>query len=118
MFYDSLNNFGQVSDEAKDLIRGLLNINSVRRLTVQQALEHPWFNKPMVSLGGGESVDSNDENETEEEAESVEEEEEEVQRSLSGAPSVQSIPEEPELQEEAGSSRDISSASSRRGSQG
>ena len=118
MFYDSLNNFGQVSDEAKDLIRGLLNINSVRRLTVQQALEHPWFNKPMVSLGG-ESVDSNEENEneTEEEAESVEEEEE-VQRSLSVAPSVQSIPEEPELQEEAGSSRDISSASSRRGSQG
>ena len=118
MFYDSLNNFGQVSDEAKDLIRGLLNINSVRRLTVQQALEHPWFNKPMVSLGGGESVDSNDENETEEgEAESVEEEEE-AQRSLSVAPSVQSIPEESELQEEAGSSRDISSASSRRGSQG
>ena len=44
---------------------------------MQQALEHPWFNKPRVSLGG-EAVDSNDENETEAEADSVEEEEEEV----------------------------------------
>ena len=57
---------------------------------MQQALEHPWFNKPRVSLGG-EAVDSNDENETEAEAESAEEEEEEeVRRSSSvAAPPIQ-----------------------------
>ena len=56
---------------------------------MQQALEHPWFNKPRVSLGG-EAVDSNDENETEAEADSVEEEEEEVRRSSSvAAPPIQ-----------------------------
>lgn len=31
-----------VSNEAKDLIRGLLTLNPSKRLTVQQALQHPW----------------------------------------------------------------------------
>jgi calcium/calmodulin-dependent protein kinase I len=31
-----------VSEEAKDLIRGLLNVNASERLTVDQALAHPW----------------------------------------------------------------------------
>ena len=74
---------------------------------MQQALEHPWFDKPRVSLAG-EAVDSNDEGETEEEVESAEEEEE-VARSA-----VPVIPEESEFPEEVASS---SRASSRRGSQ-
>jgi len=32
-----------VSDEAKDFIRTLLNPNPVRRLTAEQALAHPWL---------------------------------------------------------------------------
>ncbi|RYH30171.1 hypothetical protein EON65_05960 [archaeon] len=35
--------WGEVSDEAKDLIRCLLNVDPSRRLTVNQALEHPWL---------------------------------------------------------------------------
>ena len=83
---------------------------------MQQALEHPWFDKPSVSLGG-EALDSNDENDTE--GEGPEEEEEEVQRSSPAAPLIQPIPEDSELpEEEVASSRDQSRASSRRGSHG
>lgn len=32
-----------ISDEAKDLIRGLLEIDPVQRLSAQQALRHSWF---------------------------------------------------------------------------
>jgi serine/threonine protein kinase len=34
-----------VSDEAKDLIRGLLVANPIQRLTASQALQSSWFNK-------------------------------------------------------------------------
>ena len=34
--------WGHVSDEAKDLIRGLLTVNPLDRLTVDQALASPW----------------------------------------------------------------------------
>lgn len=34
--------WGTVSEEAKDLIRGLLTVDPERRLTVEQALAHPW----------------------------------------------------------------------------
>ena len=76
---------------------------------MQQALEHPWFDKLSVSLGG-EALDSNDENDTEGDEP---EEEEEVERSSPAAPPIQPIPEE-----EVASSRDQSRASSRRGSHG
>jgi serine/threonine protein kinase len=32
-----------VSSEAKDLIRGLMDTNPSTRLTVEQALQHPWL---------------------------------------------------------------------------
>uniref|UniRef100_A0A7S1ZMN4 Protein kinase domain-containing protein n=1 Tax=Trieres chinensis TaxID=1514140 RepID=A0A7S1ZMN4_TRICV len=32
-----------VSDEAKDLVRGLLTLDPTQRLTAAQAAEHPWF---------------------------------------------------------------------------
>jgi len=35
--------WGGVSEEAKDLIRGLLNVNMQKRLTVDQCLTHPWL---------------------------------------------------------------------------
>lgn len=34
--------WSNISSEAKDLIRGLLILNPLNRLTVDQALEHPW----------------------------------------------------------------------------
>jgi len=37
--------WGSVSEEAKDLIRGLLTVNPEKRLTVEQALAHPWCTK-------------------------------------------------------------------------
>jgi len=34
-----------VSEDAKDLIRGLLSVDPLQRLTVDQALSHPWLQK-------------------------------------------------------------------------
>ena len=34
--------WGHVTREAKDLIRGMLTLDPARRLTVDQALTHPW----------------------------------------------------------------------------
>jgi serine/threonine protein kinase len=49
--------FDNLSMELKDLIRGLLEVDAEARLTVQQALDHPWFTskpvqKKMVKTGG------------------------------------------------------------------
>ena len=42
--------WNSVSDEAKDLIRGLLTLNMHKRLTVDQALAHPWLGKSAEEL--------------------------------------------------------------------
>lgn len=42
--------WGSVSQDAKNLIRGLLNIDPHERLTVEQALAHPWLNKAGAEL--------------------------------------------------------------------
>jgi calcium/calmodulin-dependent protein kinase I len=42
--------WGAVSDEAKDLIRGLLTLDMDKRLTVDQCLEHPWVKKSEKEL--------------------------------------------------------------------
>lgn len=39
-----------VSEEAKDLIRGLLTVDQEKRLTVDQALKHPWIYKNRAEL--------------------------------------------------------------------
>lgn len=39
-----------VSDEAKDLIRGLLTVDVSKRLTVEQALAHPWLQRSGAEL--------------------------------------------------------------------
>jgi len=39
-----------VSDDAKDLIRKLLNVDQDKRLTVIQALDHPWLGKTPEEL--------------------------------------------------------------------
>nr|ABY59017.1 calcium-dependent protein kinase [Triticum aestivum] len=45
----------RVSDNAKDLVRGMLNPDPRRRLTAQQVLDHPWLQSikraPNVNLG-------------------------------------------------------------------
>lgn len=43
-------NWEDVSEEAKDLIRGLLELDVKKRLTVDQALDHPWMNVSMDAL--------------------------------------------------------------------
>ena len=35
--------WGIISEEAKDLLKGLLQVNTKKRLTAKQALEHKWF---------------------------------------------------------------------------
>ena len=37
--------WGQVSDEAKNLIKGLLTVDPHKRMTVEQALAHPWVSR-------------------------------------------------------------------------
>lgn len=34
--------WSKVSDSAKDLVKGLLEIDPAKRLSVEKALEHPW----------------------------------------------------------------------------
>jgi serine/threonine protein kinase len=43
-------NWAEVSEEAKDLVRGLLTVDPKRRLTVDQALNHPWLRKAREEL--------------------------------------------------------------------
>lgn len=50
--------WGGVSPDAKDLIRGLLTVDHNKRLTVQQALEHPWLGKTPEELAA-HSLDTN-----------------------------------------------------------
>jgi serine/threonine-protein kinase Chk2 len=35
--------WAEISDAAKDLVRGMLNVDPTKRLTTDQALAHPWF---------------------------------------------------------------------------
>jgi serine/threonine protein kinase len=37
-----------VSDSAKDMIRGLLEPQPNQRLTIRQALIHPWLKSPLT----------------------------------------------------------------------
>lgn len=43
-------NWEGVSEEAKDLVTGLLTLDVKRRLTVDQALDHPWLKKARDEL--------------------------------------------------------------------
>eukprot|EP01006_Ploeotia_vitrea_P016000 TRINITY_DN46439_c0_g1_i1.p1 TRINITY_DN46439_c0_g1~~TRINITY_DN46439_c0_g1_i1.p1 ORF type:complete len:371 (+),score=-14.88 TRINITY_DN46439_c0_g1_i1:60-1172(+) len=43
--------WGNVSEEAKDLIRHLLTLDVSKRYTVKQALEHPWVTRHSDELG-------------------------------------------------------------------
>ncbi|KAF2075285.1 hypothetical protein CYY_003414 [Polysphondylium violaceum] len=36
--------FAHISNEAKDLIKRLLNVNPIKRYTCQQIISHPWYN--------------------------------------------------------------------------
>ncbi|KAG5186252.1 putative calcium/calmodulin-dependent protein kinase [Tribonema minus] len=44
--------WSDISDEAKDLIRGCLNVDAEKRLTAAQAMEHPWLAVSDDCLGG------------------------------------------------------------------
>ena len=40
--------WGIISDDAKDLIKGLLQVNPKKRFTAKQALEHKWFQNEKI----------------------------------------------------------------------
>lgn len=42
-----------ISDDAKDLVAKLLTVDSAKRLTANEALQHPWVQKSEPSAGGG-----------------------------------------------------------------
>lgn len=50
--------WGTVSDEAKDLIRGLLTLDMTKRLTVDEAIAHPWVQRSDQELEA-RNLDSN-----------------------------------------------------------
>jgi calcium/calmodulin-dependent protein kinase I len=50
--------WGGVSEEAKNLIRGLLTVDMKQRLTVDQALAHPWLKRSAEDLAA-HNLDSN-----------------------------------------------------------
>jgi serine/threonine protein kinase len=42
--FDLINEpWGQISSEAKDLVTKLLNPNPEKRISLEEALNHPWF---------------------------------------------------------------------------
>lgn len=41
---DPLNNFRSISEECKDLISLMLRANPEERISIKEALKHPWFN--------------------------------------------------------------------------
>ena len=45
------------SDEAKSMIRGLMNMDASKRLTAKQALEHPWLLKLNKRTQGDNEVE-------------------------------------------------------------
>eukprot|EP00300_Choanocystis_sp_HF-7_P005771 c14261_g2_i2.p1 GENE.c14261_g2_i2~~c14261_g2_i2.p1 ORF type:complete len:472 (+),score=111.40 c14261_g2_i2:33-1418(+) len=49
-FHDQ--NWSGISEEAKDLISKLLEVNPRKRLTIKQALEHPWISRKTQIHGG------------------------------------------------------------------
>ena len=59
----------EVSEEAKDMVRGLLNVDPVQRLTAAQCLEHPWLSPVVGSGSGGEEVGDEENEEKEKEKE-------------------------------------------------
>ena len=42
--------FGNVSEEAKDLIRKCLCVREKKRLSGQEALNHPWFHQDLNTV--------------------------------------------------------------------
>jgi serine/threonine protein kinase len=47
---DVVLHWGAVSDEAKDLIRGLLRVDSETRLTVDEVLTHVWVRLILINF--------------------------------------------------------------------
>ena len=43
-------NWDNISEEAKDLIKNLLVLDTAKRFTINQALEHKWIKKPKEEL--------------------------------------------------------------------
>lgn len=53
--------WSEISDEAKDLIRGLLTVNPLDRLTIDQAIAHPWLHSDDEVLGAKNLSQTKDE---------------------------------------------------------
>lgn len=53
--------WNNISDNAKDLVKHLIVLDPKKRLTAEQALEHPWFN---ILKGESTVADSDTDNQT------------------------------------------------------
>jgi calcium-dependent protein kinase len=49
--------WANISDEAKSFVHALMEVDPAKRLTAQQALEHPWISKSRHSRSGEVSVE-------------------------------------------------------------
>ena len=39
-----------ISESAKDLVRKMLEVNHVRRITIEEALNHPWLSVSLLYM--------------------------------------------------------------------
>jgi len=53
------NYWGNISNEAKDFIRGLLTLDASKRLSANEALAHPWLSPDLISSLAKRNLDSN-----------------------------------------------------------
>jgi calcium-dependent protein kinase len=56
VFFDR--DWGNISEEAKDLVKGLLTVDMKQRLTIREALDHPWFANQMFYTKKSQGISS------------------------------------------------------------
>ena len=52
-------NWSKISNDAKDIVKGLLTVDPKRRLSAEQALLHPWICYSDTSKLAGRSLENN-----------------------------------------------------------
>ena len=46
-----------ISDDAKDLVKRILNPNPRKRFTIEQIMAHPWMQQNLLDMSSGDSND-------------------------------------------------------------
>ena len=52
-----------ITDEAKDLVKCILNPNPRKRFTIEKIMAHPWMQQDILEMSSGESDEDGSENE-------------------------------------------------------